>query len=30
VLFVADIPKTAVGKLNRKQLRDRYRDGAVA
>ncbi|MGB6055782.1 MAG: AMP-binding protein, partial [Burkholderiaceae bacterium] len=25
VLFVAEIPKTAVGKLNRKQLRDRYR-----
>ena len=24
VLFVDDIPKTAVGKLNRKQLRDRY------
>ena len=30
VLFVTDIPKTAVGKLNRKQLRDRYRDGAAA
>jgi acyl-coenzyme A synthetase/AMP-(fatty) acid ligase len=24
VLFVKDIPKTAVGKLNRKQLRDHY------
>ncbi len=25
VLFLQDIPKTAVGKLNRKQLRDQYR-----
>lgn len=25
VLFVAEIPKTAVGKLNRKELRDKYR-----
>jgi len=25
VLFVTEIPKTAVGKLNRKQLRDKYR-----
>lgn len=26
VLFVSEIPKTAVGKLNRKQLRDQYRN----
>jgi acyl-CoA synthetase (AMP-forming)/AMP-acid ligase II len=25
VLFAGEIPKTAVGKLNRKQLRDKYR-----
>jgi len=28
VLFVTDIPKTAVGKLNRKQLREQYRGQA--
>lgn len=26
VLFVDEIPKTVVGKLNRKQLRGRYRN----
>ena len=25
ILFTGEIPKTAVGKLNRKQLRDKYR-----
>ena len=27
ILFVSDIPKTAVGKINRKVLRDQYRSG---
>src|SRR5690606_6037197 len=30
VIFVDEIPKTAVGKLNRKALRDRFRDRGKA
>ncbi|MDF3834322.1 AMP-binding protein [Cupriavidus basilensis] len=30
VLFATELPKTAVGKLNRRGLRDRYRDGGAA
>src|SRR5690606_641761 len=30
VIFVVEIPKTAVGKLNRKAVRDRFRDRGKA
>jgi non-ribosomal peptide synthetase component E (peptide arylation enzyme) len=30
VFFEAALPKTAVGKISRKTLRDRYRETAVA